>query len=153
METSRYIISLSLKFIRKDVFCFSAQYIRKDKKISIVLLRNKIIWGYDILRNKFWRVAGSYAQYDDSEDIFSISMDAAFPLQYLLLVPSMVMSKWSSFSLFRNLKFCHYLQSNIPMIMLVKVIREFFYLKCLRLSVTPRKTNPYDYVNHVFERH
>jgi hypothetical protein len=31
VETLRYIISLSSKFTRKDVFCFSAKSIRKDK--------------------------------------------------------------------------------------------------------------------------
>jgi hypothetical protein len=32
-------------------------------------------------------------------------MDVAFSLQHLLLVPLMVMLKWSSFPLFGNLKF------------------------------------------------
>jgi hypothetical protein len=50
-ETLRYIISLSFKLIRKDVFCFSAKFIRKDKYC--------LTWEYDslgkygIVRNKF----------------------------------------------------------------------------------------------------
>jgi hypothetical protein len=32
------------------------------------------------VRNKFWRVADPYVQYDDSEDSFSIYTDVAFPL-------------------------------------------------------------------------
>jgi hypothetical protein len=39
------------------------------------------------VRNKFLRVADPYAHYDDSEDIFSIPTDVAFPLQRMLLVP------------------------------------------------------------------
>jgi hypothetical protein len=49
------------------------------------------------MRNKSWRVEGPYAHYDDSQDIFSIPMDIAFPLQHTLLVPLMVMTKWLSF--------------------------------------------------------
>jgi hypothetical protein len=48
-------------------------------------------------RNKFWRVAGSYAHYDDSKDILSIPTDVAFLLQHLLLVPLMMTPKWLSF--------------------------------------------------------
>jgi hypothetical protein len=41
---------------------------------------------YGIVRNKYWRVAGPYAHYDDSKEIFSIPTDVAFLLQHLLLV-------------------------------------------------------------------
>jgi hypothetical protein len=86
------------------------------------------------MRNKFWIVVDPYAHYDNSEDIFSIPMDVAFPLQHLLLVFLMVMTKWLRFLLFETLKFCHHLWSNIPILILVNAIREFFYLKDLRLS-------------------
>jgi hypothetical protein len=49
------------------------------------------------MRNTFWRVAGSYAHYNDSEDIFLIPTDVAFPLQHLLLVYLMMTPKWLSF--------------------------------------------------------
>jgi hypothetical protein len=45
------------------------------------------------VRNKPLRVAGPYAHYDDSGDIFSIPTDVAFPLQHMLLVPLMMMPK------------------------------------------------------------
>jgi hypothetical protein len=40
----------------------------------------------------FWRVAGPYAHYNDSEDIFSIPTVVAFSLQHMLLVPLNVVS-------------------------------------------------------------
>jgi hypothetical protein len=46
---------------------------------------------------KVWRVAGLHAHYNDSEDIFSIPTDVAFPLQHMLLVPLMMTPKWLSF--------------------------------------------------------
>jgi hypothetical protein len=45
----------------------------------------------------FWRVAGSYAHYNDLEDVLSIPTDVAFLLQHLLLVPLMMTPKWLSF--------------------------------------------------------
>jgi hypothetical protein len=75
-----------------------------------------------------------YTHYNDPEDILSIHTDVAFLLQQLLLVPLMVTPKSLSFPLFRNLKFCHHLRNNIPMIILVKAMRDPFYLKGLGLS-------------------
>jgi hypothetical protein len=45
-EILRYIIFLSFKVIRKDVFVLMLSIY---EKISIVLLRNKIIWGSMVL--------------------------------------------------------------------------------------------------------
>jgi hypothetical protein len=50
-----------------------------------------------VLWKKIWRVADLYAHYDGSLDIFSRPTDIAFPLQHMLLVPLMMMTKWSSF--------------------------------------------------------
>jgi hypothetical protein len=85
VETLKYIIFYLVLRI----------YIRNDKKkISIVLLRNKIIWRSMVLGEiNFERVADPYAHYDDSEDIFSIPTDVVFPLQHMLLVSLMVTPK------------------------------------------------------------
>jgi hypothetical protein len=53
----------------------------------------------------FWSVAGSYAHYNDSEDIFLILTNVAFSLQHLLLVPLMMTTKWLSFPLFGTWSF------------------------------------------------
>jgi hypothetical protein len=72
-----------------------------------------VLWGIN-----FWRVADLYAHYDDSEDIFSILTDGCISIATPVVSSLMVTPKWLSFPLFGNLKFCHHLRSNIPMIMI-----------------------------------